>query len=101
MQATSGMNFMTTLTNRPNPNAAKLWVNWWLSKEGQTLMHTNSEVLAEPTLRTDVTDWGTTDPVARREEGKSYFFFNTDPRYTVKRQEALDYAVAAYEATHR
>ncbi len=101
MNASSGMNFMTTLTKPPNPNAAKLWVNWWLSKEGQTAMHTMSEVESEPTLRTDVTEWGTTVPSARREEGKSYFFFSTDPVYTVKRQEALEYAAAAFEATRR
>ena len=100
MSASSGMNFMFTPTNRPNPNAAKLWVNWWLSKEGQTTMHTMAAVESQPTLRVDVTDWGTTDPNARREEGKSYFFFSTDPNYTVKRQEALDYSAAVYEATH-
>ena len=27
------------LRNPPNPNATKLWVNWYLSREGQTLMN--------------------------------------------------------------
>ena len=99
MAASSGMNNIFTPINGPNPNAAKLWVNWWLSQEGQTTMHTMSEMESAPTLRLDVTDWGTTNPNDRREEGKSYFFFSTDPQYNVKRQEALEYVQAQYAST--
>ena len=98
MSASGSVNLMTTPTRRPHPNAAKLWVNWWLSREGQTLMHTMSEVIPDPTLRVDVTDWGKTAEVDRRVEGKSYYFFGSDPVYAAKRQEALDYATAAYNA---
>ena len=98
MSASASVNLMTVPTRRPHPNAAKLWVNWWLSKEGQTLMHTMAEVLPDPTLRLDVTDWGKTAEVDRRVEGKSYYFFGSDPVYAAKRQDAVDYATAVYEA---
>ena len=39
--------------NAPNPNAAKLFVNWLLSKEGQTVW--NEKALVENSRRTDVT----------------------------------------------
>ena len=99
LSASSSTHNMTVPINQAHPNAAKLWVNWFLSKEGQTRMHTMSEVLAEPTLRLDVTDWGKTAPEDRRVEGQSYYFPGTDPALVGKRQEALDYATAAYEST--
>ncbi|MEE8518828.1 MAG: extracellular solute-binding protein, partial [Dehalococcoidia bacterium] len=95
----SSSNFMIP-TNRPNPNAAKLWVNWFLSKEGQTIMHTLAEQDPNPTLRTDVTEFGKTLPYERRVEGADYFFFSSDPAYTVLREEALQYAKDAFNATH-
>ncbi len=91
---------MAVPKNQPHPNAAKLWVNWWLSKEGQTAMHTMSEVESKPTLRADVTDLGKTLEEDRRVAGKSYYAFGTDPEYVVRRQEANDWVTAAYEATH-
>ena len=98
MTASASIHLMTVPTKRPHPNATKLWVNWWLSKEGQTLMHTMSEVLPEPTLRLDVTDWGKTAETDRKVEGQSYYFFTSDPELVKGRQEALDYAASAYEA---
>ncbi len=34
--------------NAPHPNAAKLFINWFLSKEGQTLSHTISKDNPDP-----------------------------------------------------
>ena len=98
MTASSAIHLMTTPTQAPNPNAAKLWANWWLSKEGQTLMHTISEADVEPTLRQDVTDWGRTLEEDRRVAGQSYYFFTSDPEFVLKRAEALEYADTAYKA---
>ncbi len=98
MVSNSDRHNMAVPKNQPHPNAAKLWVNWWLSKEGQTTMHTMSEE-ARPTLRVDVTDWGTTVPAHRRVEGKSYYAFGTDPEYVGRRQEANEWVTAAYEAS--
>ena len=94
----SGNNIMA-LTRAPNPNSAALWINWFLTKEGQTLMHTLSERDPDPTLRDDVTEWGITREFDRRVEGKTYYNFATDPAYIARRQEALDYARSVYEAS--
>lgn len=96
---TGSSNTMMIPPNRPHPNAAKLWVNWFLSKEGATAMHELSESAVSPTLRLDVTSWGKTDEFARRIEGKDYFFFGSDPQYTVRREEGFAYLEATYEAT--
>ena len=98
MTASSAIHLMTTPTDAPNPNAAKLWVNWWLTKEAQTLMHTLSEADVEPTLREDVTDWGRTLEEDRKVPGRSYYFFTSDPEFVAKRAEAFAYAASAYEA---
>ena len=94
--STSSVDILSTPTNPPHPNAAKLWVNWWLSKEGQTLMHTMSEALPDPTLRVDVTDWGLVPESIRRQPGKEYYSFNTDPEFIGLREEALQYAANVY-----
>ena len=66
---------LASMVNRPaHPNAADVFLNWWLSKEGQTAMHTltNPNRIPLPTLREDVTDWGITAESERREAGKEY-----------------------------
>ena len=100
LAASSSLDLITVPINRPNPNASKLWVNWWLSQEGQTLMQTLAEIEPEPTLRLDVTDWGKTAESLRRVEGKTYFFFDADPELVALRLEAAEYTANAYNATH-
>ena len=99
VSSSSSVDILSIPTNPPNPNAAKLWVNWWLSKEGQTLMHTDAAELPDPTLRADVTDWGKTAEGDRRVPGREYYSFGTDPQFIVLREEGLAYAAAAYQAT--
>lgn len=73
--SSSSSSALASMVNRPaHPNAADVFLNWWLSKEGQTAMHTltNPNRLPLPTLRDDVTDWGITPESDRREEGKEY-----------------------------
>ena len=62
------------------------------------MMHTLAEDDPNPTLRTDVTDFGNTLAYERRVEGAEYFFFSSDPTYTVLRDEALQYAKDAFNA---
>ena len=100
MGGTGSQNNMMLPSNRPNPNAAKLFVNWFLSKEGQTMMHTLSEQDPDQTLRTDVTDLGRTLEYERRDPNRDYYFFSSDPVYSSQRQEALQYAKDAFNATH-
>ncbi len=96
VSSSSSVDILSTPTNPPHPNAAKLWVNWWLSQEGQTLMHTMAEAAPDPTLRLDVTDWGKVPENIRRQAGKDYYSFATDPEFIVLREEALDYAANVY-----
>ncbi len=99
LSSTSSTHNVVVPINQPHPNATKLWINWFLSQEGQTLTHTIVEVLGEPTFRVDVTDWGKTNPDDRRVEGKSYYSFGTNPELVAKRTEAIDYVTAVWEAT--
>ena len=99
LSASSSLDLITRPKNAPNPNAAKLWVNWWLSQEGQTLMHTLAEIEPEPTLRLDVTDWGKVSEPFRRVEGKSYYFFDADPELVAQRPEAAAFTAAAFKAS--
>jgi ABC-type Fe3+ transport system substrate-binding protein len=46
-----GFGVLCMMNNAPNPNAAKLFVNWLASKEGQTVF---SEAISFISLRTDV-----------------------------------------------
>ena len=55
MYATAGYGSLTIIKNAPHANATKLFVNWFLSKEGQEI-YTAS--MGEPTRRLDVeTKW--------------------------------------------
>lgn len=55
MYATTGYGNLAIIKNAPHPNAAKLFVNWFLSREGQEI-YTSS--MGEPTRRFDVdTKW--------------------------------------------
>ncbi len=96
ISSSSSVDILSTPTRPPHPNAAKLWINWWLSKEGQTLMHTLSEQLPDPTLRVDVTDWGKVPESVRRTPGREYYSFATDPELLAQREDGLQYAVDAY-----
>jgi iron(III) transport system substrate-binding protein len=70
------------LMNRPpNPNAAKLFVNWFLSKEGQTVRHTKSASSTDQSLREDLTEFDMVAEGRRRKPGTKYLAPD-DPRFT-------------------
>jgi iron(III) transport system substrate-binding protein len=53
--ASSGSGNLTVIKNSPHPNAGKVFLNWFLSKEGQTAF---TKALGQPTRRLDVdTQW--------------------------------------------
>jgi iron(III) transport system substrate-binding protein len=53
--AASGSGNIVALTNAPHPNATKVFLNWLLSKEGQTAF---TKAMGQPTRRFDVeTQW--------------------------------------------
>lgn len=83
--------------NPPHPNALKLWLNWLLSREGQTAMHeTLAPREAGPhnriSLRDDGIPVGLTDPVLRRELGRPYVWDpDFDLEFRTVRAEVFEY----------
>jgi iron(III) transport system substrate-binding protein len=82
--STSGNSGLAFVNNAPNPNAARVFANWFLSREGQMVWQTvmNTKVL-EPSdsMRIDIPKEKVTAP-ARREEGRKYRvtgFLDPDP----------------------
>ena len=61
-----------SLVNRaPHPNAAKVFINWFLSREGQMAYQ---KVTGRNSLRTDIPKDGLPDPGIVPKEGKKYIF---------------------------
>lgn len=82
--STSGNSGLALINNAANPNAARIFINWFLSREGQTVWQTvmNTKVL-EPSdsMRVDIPK-DKVSPPARREEGRKYKvtgFLDPDP----------------------
>lgn len=66
---TTGQGNIGLMSNAPHPNAARLFINWLLTKEGQTIA---SRTFFRPSLRKDVpTDH--INPVYIRKPGVEYF----------------------------
>ena len=78
----SGSNGTLTLLNKaPHPNAAKVFINWLLSREGQIAFQKimNSPDITMESMRTDIPK----EPVApedRRVEGVNYIIMDTPER---------------------
>ena len=75
---------LALINNAPNPNAARVFVNWFLSRNGQTVWQAvmNTKVM-EPSdsMRIDIAK-DKVAPPARREEGRKYRitgFLDPDP----------------------
>jgi iron(III) transport system substrate-binding protein len=82
--STSGNSGLALFKNAPNPNAARVFVNWFLSRNGQIVWQAvmNTKVM-EPSdsMRTDFPK-DNVSPPARREEGRKYRvtgFLDPDP----------------------
>lgn len=81
----------------PHPNAAKLFVNWFLTKEVQTMTHMALPPRPYTSLRTDDIPPGKTTAVYRRIPGKDYWFRDFDSTYRVREKEARKFIVANYQ----
>ncbi len=85
--------------NHPaHPNAAKLFINWWLSKTGQTAMQEDSAVAPYVSLREDGIPPGKTLPETRRQSGQQYLYIDADPKYLAQKKSAIDQTIAWYNA---
>jgi len=79
---------LTLVKNAPHPNAAKLYLNWFLSKEGQLAMQKGFD--EGDSLRIDIPK----DMIAaefRRQPGAKYRVLATEPEYKSVLKESMDY----------
>lgn len=90
-------NNIMVANKRPHPQAAQLFVNWFLSKEGQTIMHTKSERTPDPTFRTDVTEFGKINKADLRRPGVDYLTIEHEPEVMKNRVAITDRAEALYK----
>ncbi len=99
MLVSSGSASNIGIFNHPaHPNAAKLFINWWLSKAGQTAMQELSSVAPYVSLREDGIPSGKTLPSTRRQPGQQYLYIDADPKYLAQRDTAKNQTIAWYNA---
>ena len=91
MKTTSSLAWLGMMDRAPNPNAAKLFLNWFLTQEGQTVYHTVFVGSPSPSLREDVPP-GSTLPRERRVPGAVYEMGSLDTSLPDLRAEAVDFA---------
>ena len=100
IRATSSANSVYIFDQAPHPNAAKLYVNWFLSKEGQQL-YQNDEINPglDPSLREDL-EPGTTRPAHIRIPGNTYELTLWAPENVAKNLEATEFASRIYREVY-
>ena len=87
----SSWNWIAMMDRAPHPNAAKLFLNWWLTQEGQTAYNTLTTTPPPPSLRTDVPQ-GVTLPNEQRVPGALYEMAALDTSLPDLREEATEFA---------
>jgi len=97
LQGGGAANNIIVLKGRPHPYAAKLFVNWFLSKEGQTLRHTMSDRVPDQTFREDVTEQGKVHKAQMRQPGVDYVTIAHDPALVGKQMWAINRADKIYK----
>lgn len=91
---------ISVFSNAPHPNAAKLFVNWFLSKEGQTLTHTLVPNIDRSSLRNDI-PFGEVTPDQRRKPGVEYAFPDADPKFGPRQEEAQKWIYKIWESKQK
>ncbi len=80
----------THVKNAPHPNATKLFVNWFLSKEGQLVMQKGYS--KGDSLRIDIPK-DMIDPRWRRKKGGKYRVLTTEPEYAAILDQGMAYVI--------
>ena len=91
---------ISAFANAPHPNAAKLFINWFLSKEGQTLTHTSIPNLDRSSLRNDIPA-GEVVMDQRRAPGVEYAFPDADPKFGARQEEAQKWIYKIWESRQK
>lgn len=84
----------------PHPNAAKLYLNWFLSKEGQTAVHQVEPAITRQSMREDI-PFGNVASKDRRIPGKEYIFRDADAKFVAQDKEQRDAIVEAWKKSRR
>jgi ABC-type glycerol-3-phosphate transport system substrate-binding protein len=72
----TGSGALVLMNRHPHPNGAKVFINWYLSLEGQTVfLQANKDELRVGSLREDVPQ-ELLPPLARRRKDKEYLWIN-------------------------
>lgn len=88
---------ITILKKAPHPNAAKLFVNWFLTKEVQTMTHQSLPPRRYTSLRIDNVPPGITQKIHRRVPGRDYYFRDFDKEYRAKEKAARAFIIKNYQ----
>ncbi|MGE0652893.1 MAG: ABC transporter substrate-binding protein [Alphaproteobacteria bacterium] len=91
---------ISAFKNAPHPNAAKLFINWFLTKEGQTLVHTTIPNLSVSSLRNDV-PFGQVIEEQRRVPGKKYLYPDADPESGARNKKIQEEIMKIWESRKR
>jgi iron(III) transport system substrate-binding protein len=91
---------ISVFSNAPHPSAAKLFANWFLSKEGQTLTHTLVPNIDRSSLRNDI-PFGEVAPDQRRKPGVEYGFPDADPKSGPRQEEAQKWVLKIWESRQK
>lgn len=84
----------------PHPNAQKLFANWFLTKEGQTIIHETIPNLARSSLRNDI-PFGNVIKDHQRQKGKKYRYPDADPKSGARNKAVQDEIKKIWEARRR
>lgn len=76
-----GAGSVSLMTRAPHPNAAKLFINWLLSREGQMAYQ---KATGYNSLRTDIPKKGIVEPAEIPQEGREYFFYSLEENRATK-----------------
>ncbi len=90
-----GEDALTVARNYPHPNATKLFINWWLSTEGQTAVQEKAAIAPDESFRTDV-PFDRVKPERRIQPGADYLFWSAVPLLRAQAPTALAFVKKLY-----
>ena len=88
--------------DRPlHPNAAKLFLNWWLTREGQTVRQAKADSPPPQTLRVDNIPPGITVSSERRQSGVDYVVMGGSKDIEELRAEGRKYGIKLWRSLRK
>ncbi len=97
LEGTGAQNNIIVINRRPHPYATMLFINWFFSKEGQTIRQTKSERIPDQTFREDVTERGKVVKSEMRRPGVDYLTIGHNPVFAKKQTWAIKRAEELYK----